>query len=116
MRFLANENFPDPSIHLLREAGHDVMSIRLEAPGITDHQVITMAQAEHRIILTFDKDYGELIFKKGIESPPSVIFLRYRGRDPGSAARLIEDTLSAGTLLESRFTVIEEDGIRQRIY
>jgi predicted nuclease of predicted toxin-antitoxin system len=56
MRFLVNENFPDPSIHILREAGHDVMSIRSEAPGITDHQVITMAQAEHRIILTFDKD------------------------------------------------------------
>lgn len=45
-----------------------------------------------------------------------MIFLRYPGRDPEAAARLIEDTLSAGTLLESRFTVIEEDGIRQRIY
>ncbi|MBK8950049.1 MAG: DUF5615 family PIN-like protein [Flavobacteriales bacterium] len=54
MRFLANENFPDPSIHLLRVAGHDARSIRTDAPGIADQQVIAMAQAEDRIILTFD--------------------------------------------------------------
>jgi len=116
MRFLANENFPDPSIHALREAGHDVKSIRRDAPGISDQEVIAMAQAEGRIILTFDKDYGELIFKGGIDSPPAVLFLRYRGKDPQAAARLIRETLEAGTVLEGRFTVIEEEGIRQRIY
>jgi predicted nuclease of predicted toxin-antitoxin system len=99
MRFLANENFPDPSIHALRDAGHDVQSIRTNAPGIADHKVIRMAQAEHRIILTFDKDYGELIFKGGIDSPPAVLFLRYRGKDPLAAARLIQETLTAGTQL-----------------
>ncbi len=116
MRFLANENFPDPSILLLRDAGHDVRSVRTDHPGISDQQVITFAQAENRIILTFDKDYGELIFKGGITSPPAVLFLRYRGRDPKAAAALIHDALKAGTILESRFTVIEEEGIRQRIY
>ena len=116
MRFLANENFPDPSIHALSDAGHDLKSIRKEAPGIADHQVISMAQAEQRIILTFDKDYGELIFKGGIDSPPAVLFLRYRGKNPQAAARLFKETLAAETRLEGRFTVIEEEGIRQRIY
>jgi len=55
MRFLANENFPDPSIPLLRADGHDVRSISAEHPGISDPQVIAIAQAEDRIILTFDK-------------------------------------------------------------
>lgn len=36
--------------------------------GISDPQVIAIAQAEDRVILTFDKDYGELIFKDGIEN------------------------------------------------
>lgn len=116
MRFLANENFPDPSIVLLRAAGHDVRSIRTDHPGISDPRVIAFAQAESRIILTFDKDYGELIFKGGIEAPPAVLFLRYRGRDPKAAATLIQDALAASTVLEGRFTVIEEEGIRQRIY
>jgi predicted nuclease of predicted toxin-antitoxin system len=116
MRFLANENFPEPSIVLLRATGHDVRSIRTDAPGISDPHVIAMAQAEERIILTFDKDYGELIFKGGIGSPPAVLFLRYRGRDPKAAAALIQDALSVGTVFENRFTVIEEEGIRQRSY
>lgn len=116
MRFLANENFPDPSIVLLRADGHDVRSIRAEYPGIADPQVIAIAQAEDRIILTFDKDYGELIFKDGLENPPAVLFLRYRGRDPKAAAALITEALLAGTVLEGRFTVIEEEGIRQRSY
>lgn len=116
MRFLANENFPDPSIIVLRRAGHDVKSIRTDAPRSSDPQVIATAQAESRIILTFDKDYGELIFKDGIEAPPAVLFLRYRGRDPQAAATLVQDAIAAGTVLEGRFTVIEEEGIRQRSY
>lgn len=43
MRFLANENFPLPSVRLLREAGHDVVSISEETPGITDSQVLSRA-------------------------------------------------------------------------
>lgn len=116
MRFLANENFPDPSIVLLRADDHDVRSIRTDNPGISDPQVIAFAQAEVRIILTFDKDYGELIFKDAIEAPPAVLFLRYRGRDTKAAAALIKEALLAGTVLEGRFTVIEEEGIRQRVY
>jgi len=45
-----------------------------------------------------------LIFKDGIDSPPSVLFLRFRGRDPNAAAALINEALLAGTVLEGRFT------------
>ena len=63
MRFLANENFPLPSVRLLREAGHDVVSISEETPGITDSQVLSRAVSEQRIILTFDRDYGVMIYR-----------------------------------------------------
>jgi len=62
MRFLANENFPFPSIRILRDNGHDVKSIGEEMFGITDIEVLDVAKNENRIILTLDKDYGELIF------------------------------------------------------
>lgn len=116
MRFLANENFPDPSIVLLRAYGHDVRSIRKESPGASDPQVIAMAKADNRIILTFDKDYGELIFKHGMEAPPAVVFLRYRGRDPKAAAVLVHALIADGTSIERRFTIVEEGSLRQRIY
>ncbi|MCC6540934.1 MAG: DUF5615 family PIN-like protein [Flavobacteriales bacterium] len=116
MRFLANENFPDPSITILRGEGHVVTSVRTDAPGISDPLVIAKAQARDLIILTFDKDYGELIFKEGVTDPPAVVFFRYRGVDPQAAAKLLLDAIAQNTALTNRFTVIEEDGIRQRLY
>jgi len=84
MRFLANENFPLPSIRLLRDNGHFVKSISSDAPGIRDTEVIEIALNEKLIILTFDKDYGEIIFRYGASLPPSVIIFRFRGSGPVS--------------------------------
>lgn len=67
MRLLANENFPLSSTKILSEAGFDVLSIGIDFQGITDQEVITIAQKEKRLILTFDRDYGELIFKSGLK-------------------------------------------------
>lgn len=63
MRFLANENFPLDAVEALRQNGHDVLWIRVESPGISDREVLSRAQAENRILLTFDtfdQDFGEL--------------------------------------------------------
>ena len=63
MDFVANENFPLFSVRLLRNAGHNVASIIEETPGATDSDILKRAQREKRIILTFDRDYGELIYR-----------------------------------------------------
>ena len=53
MRFLANENFPLPSVRLLRQAGYYVASITEDSPGMEDPEVLTCATDEQRVILTF---------------------------------------------------------------
>jgi predicted nuclease of predicted toxin-antitoxin system len=45
------------------DRGEDVLWIRAEAPGISDEQVLAPAQAEDRLLITFDKDFGELAFR-----------------------------------------------------
>jgi predicted nuclease of predicted toxin-antitoxin system len=60
MRFLANENFPGAAVTALEAAGHDVVWIRTAAPGAIDRDVLAWAAREERILLTFDKDFGEL--------------------------------------------------------
>ena len=60
MRFLANENFPGAAVTALQAAGHDVIWVRIVAPGMTDPDVLAWAVREERILLTFDKDFGEL--------------------------------------------------------
>lgn len=62
MIFLANENFLRPGTIFLREKGFHIKSIQEDFPGITDEEVIKIAQGLDLIILTFDRDYGELIF------------------------------------------------------
>jgi predicted nuclease of predicted toxin-antitoxin system len=62
MRILADENFPGGAGAALRERGHDVTWVQSDAPGISDAEVLAHAQAEGRILVTFDKDFGELAF------------------------------------------------------
>ena len=62
MEFLANENFPLVGFRLLRKAGHSVKSVIEDSPGSKDRDVISCAKNENRIILTFDRDYGRLIY------------------------------------------------------
>jgi predicted nuclease of predicted toxin-antitoxin system len=117
MIFLANENFPSPGIDLLRNAGYQVNSIGERYSGISDLEVVRKASEDNSIILTFDKDYGEIIFKHANENPPAVIFFRFKGESPESAAITLLSLLNDGKYqFENKFTVIERDGIRQRTY
>jgi predicted nuclease of predicted toxin-antitoxin system len=60
MRFLANENFPGAAVTALQAAGHDVVWVRIAAPGTTDPDVLAWAARDERMLLTLDKDFGEL--------------------------------------------------------
>ena len=72
MQFLANENVPVVSIRRLRAAGYDVASVIEDSPGATDEAILWQAHTERRIILTFDRDYGELIYRRRLPNPAGV--------------------------------------------
>ena len=76
MRFLANENFPRGAVEALRIEGHDTGWIRTDAPGATDEQVLGRARAEGRVLLTFDKDFGELVLRRGLPASHGVVLFR----------------------------------------
>ena len=114
MRFLANENFPLTSVRLLRQAGHDVVSITEETPGVADDHILARAVIEDRIILTFDRDYGELIFHAG-HAPAPVLYLRYDPLTPEEPADHILRLLTiTGLDLATQFTVAHRQRVRQR--
>jgi len=116
MRFLANENIPLASVRQLRDAGHDVVAVIEESPGATDIQVLARAHEESRILLTFDRDYGELIFQRGLPVPAGVIYLRFDPRDPAEPASYILGFLAIQDLqLEGRFSVALRQRVRQRL-
>ena len=63
MRFLADENFPGGGVSALQARGHDVFWIRTTAPGSKDEDILAWAVREDRVLLTFDKDFGELAWR-----------------------------------------------------
>ena len=71
-----DENIEEHWIQLAKQAGLDYFSIRESNSGITDREVIEIAKSKQGLIVTEDKDFGELIFSYGIKNV-SVIFMRY---------------------------------------
>ncbi len=91
MKFLANENFPVTSSRLLKNACFDIVHIGIEYVGITDREVMRLAIEEERIILTFDRDYGELIFKHAYLPPKGVVYFRIKNYTPEIPGLLLEE-------------------------
>ncbi len=114
MRFLANENFPIPSILYLRAHGYEVISISETWSDASDEEVLAKAVEKALIILTFDRDYGTLIFRYQLTAPPAVVYFRMKGQTPDVAAKILLSNLEEGLKIEGYFTVIEAAGIRQR--
>lgn len=114
MQFLANENFPLLSIRILRNEGHDIVSVLEDTPGIKDREVLLHAQREARIVLTFDRDYGELVYRHRY-SVPGIVYFRFDPITPEEPAKQLQKLLNISKVeLFDKFTVIERGNIRQR--
>lgn len=115
MIFLADEDFPLASIKLLRDSGYEVISVREVIPGTKDSNILIKAQKGGFIILTFDRDFGELIFKDKIAIPKGLIYFRIKRIKPQEPAEIILDMIKTKEfLIEDHFTVIQRLRIRQR--
>jgi predicted nuclease of predicted toxin-antitoxin system len=115
MRFLANENFPLDAVEALRQQGHDVIWIRTESPGISDPDVLNLAQVEDRILLTFDKDFGELAFRSRLPATSGIILFRISASSSAMVAQKVTFAIALRNDWARHFSVIEDDKIRMRL-
>jgi predicted nuclease of predicted toxin-antitoxin system len=74
VRFLADESCDFGIVQALRRAGHDILDVREVAPGAPDADIMTLALQEERILLTEDKDFGQLVYAAGQRSHGVVLF------------------------------------------
>ena len=114
MRFLADENIPGAAVAEIEAAGHDIVWVRTVAPGRRDEDVLARAVREERVILTFDKDFGELAGRAGLPVSSGIVLFRLPMPTPGDVgstllARISERTDSAG-----HFTVVEPGRVSMR--
>ena len=114
MRFLANENIPGDAVAALTAAGHDVLWIRAEAPGSTDDDVLAWAEREKRVLLTFDKDFGELAWRYGLPANPERFPFRLPMAPATEIGAVIVARIAERGDWSGHFTVIEPGRIRMR--
>lgn len=115
MRFLADENIPWASVVALREAGHDVAAVVERSPGASDPEVLRDATSDGRILLTFDRDFGELVYRFGHVGGTGIVYFRSPPRTPlEPVTRLLGLLAARETHLEGSLTVIANTDIRQR--
>lgn len=115
MRLLADENIGRGLIVALRLAGYDVLSIKEQMPGTSDADVLETAQSQERVVITQDKDFGELAVRYGLPAGCGIILFRmgrsYSGEDP----RRIVEILKSRHDWPGHFTVVDDDKIRMRV-
>lgn len=115
MRWLADENIPRSAIAFLRSRGEDTVAIAELSPSIPDAAVIQVARAQDRILLSFDRDHGDLIFGHATAPPRAVVYLRLEPPNPEILQALLSGLIAMGEDgLNGHFTVVTETGIRQR--
>jgi predicted nuclease of predicted toxin-antitoxin system len=114
MKFLADENIPASLVRVLADDYHDVVEVRAKAPGISDMEVMRIAHEESRIILTFDKDFGELAVKQKAVPCRGVILLRIPKKSPDQIAEYVKNVIQSRDDWEGHMSVIEEERVRMR--
>jgi predicted nuclease of predicted toxin-antitoxin system len=114
MRILANENFPSEAILALRKHEHDFVWIRIEAPGSSDQEVIARTSAESRLLVTFDKDFGELAFRSKLPAVCGIVLFRISAPSAAHVARAAVAALESRPDWAGNFAVVENHRIRMR--
>lgn len=113
-RLLANENFPRPALLALRQAGADVEAVAELMPGATDTQVLLHAAASARWVLTFDRDYGELVFARTVPPPPAIVYLRQGAYAPAWPAEAVLALLAQPDFVAGHLVVVNGRAVRRR--
>ena len=111
-RLLLDENFPHRAASGLAEAGHDVQSVATLSPGIADLEVLALARQQLRVLVTFDADFGDLVFQHGAPPPLDIVYLRLHPMVREEAVALTLQALQGP--LEGLFVVVTPRGLRRR--
>jgi predicted nuclease of predicted toxin-antitoxin system len=114
VRFLADECCAEGLVNALRADGHDVLYVLEAMRGATDDVILERAYSENRILLTDDKDFGELVYRLG-RPARGVVLLRFDVIDRDQKVPCLLDLITrAGHRLPGAFVVLEVEKVRIR--
>lgn len=114
MRFLIDVNIEKPIIQALITDGHDIKLVYEIDPTLEDLKIVELANKEKRVILTNDKDFGELVFNSKIDTTGVILFRL--GNDKNTKIERLRQFLSEHTEeISKSFVVIKKNKITQSV-
>jgi len=114
VNFVGDESLDRQIVDRLRQEGHHVLYVAEMAPGISDDDVFDLANREQALLITADKDFGEIVFRQR-RLAQGVILVRLAGLSPQQKAEVTASAVRRyARELERAFTVISPGTIRIR--
>ena len=112
--FVADENVESAIVRRLRDDGHDVVWIAESDPGTTDDSVLALAEAQARLLISGDTDFGEIVFRQG-RARAGVLLLRLAGLAPEHKASIVSEILRKHlSEMKAAFSVVAPGQLRIR--
>ncbi len=114
MRFLADENIERAVVEFIRSKGFEVFYVAETSPSISDTAVMEYAKTNDMIVITNDKDFGEMLYLKKMISS-GILLIRSRIETAQAKIELVKTAFEkAGGKLKGHFVVVSEKGLRIR--
>lgn len=114
MNLVADESIDRPTVERLRQDGHAIVYVAEMQPGISDDQVLQEANQRNALLVTADKDFGELVFRMG-RIHAGVLLIRLAGLTPHAKADVVAAVLRDHALeLARSFSVVSPGAVRIR--
>lgn len=114
MKLILNENMPMTAVVELRARGHDVVAVKETLRGSSDTVILAQAQLEQRLVVSQDKDFGELAFRQRLPADCGIILFRLSGNSPEADVQRIVSVIESRSDWEGQFAVATDDRIRLR--
>ena len=92
IRYLADENIPFVIINELKKEGLEIESIPTDKRGMSDREIMDYALMKDLVVLTFDKDFGQLVFKERMQTK-GIVLLRFPPTSPAKIKAIIKEVL-----------------------
>jgi len=114
MKLLADEGVDRQIVDCLRKEGHQVLYIAEMQPGLTDDEILEISNREKILLITTDKDFGELIFRQH-RIMSGILLIRLAGLSATEKGEMVSSAINKhSSELSNAFTVISHKAIRIR--
>ena len=105
MKLLADENQHPLVVARLRKAGYVVDSIAESCPGSQDRDILMRPDITEYVLLTYDRDFGDLIFNQGLPAPAAILYTRLSRIEPETIAARLLTLLQKGVPVGHMITI-----------